>query len=433
MKKAWAGLVLVGAIIVGPLSVSASAASPPVVEVQTSVAVDLSNTGGVQTQVESLALRCRLVDHHLQPDRNRLRLRRLRALSPSGECDRHRRRRHGLSGRSGSGHRQRRHRGGIQKGHDRSVLRPRQERGHTNQFYIDPGATIRAVEGGPVQAPGTTASKPKVVEARTTTNTPLAENSFGAVISITLPKGKWALKANGSAVNFGDFDFAACTIDSSAASVSENFVDAGSDATDAAATDIDLEAEASVPAGGASVTLYCEAEFTNSTYIDAGATLTATKTAATVVQVPENTAISDTGGTPTTMVTQTMPAGAWRITSAVGFGFRNPNNSWGGSPDFVRCELQSGKHVIGSGADAADHLAGQHPADRKQRHLHVLRFMDAQGSVLPRHDQHRSWPLDRQRRESRRDQPRSHRLRSTASVMATERCQTGRQVDAHTV
>ena len=97
------------------------------------------------------------------------------------------------------------------------------------------------------------------------------------------------------------------------------------------------------------MTLYCEAEFTNSTYIDAGATLTATKTAATVVQVPENTAISDTGGAPTTMVTQTMPAGAWRITSSVGFGFRNPNNSWGGSPDFVRCQLQAGKHIIGSG------------------------------------------------------------------------------------
>ena len=59
-------------------------------------------------------------------------------------------------------------------------------------------------------------------------------------------------------------------------------------------------------------------------------------------------AISDTGGTLTTIATKTMPAGSWRITSEVGFGYRNPNNSWGGGADFVRCELQAGAHVIGS-------------------------------------------------------------------------------------
>jgi hypothetical protein len=349
MIKQWAGLVLVSAIIIGPLSGSAWAASPPVAQAQTNVAVDLNNTGGVQTQVESLVLdsgswtvtsnltaidfgsgdfvRC-----HLQAG----------ATDIDGGATVF------LSDRvagivnAGTVVASKKVTIGLFCDHDRNAAT-------ANQFYIDPGATITAVEGGPIQAPGMTVSKPKVVEARTTANTPLGENSYGAVTSVTLPKGKWALKANGSAVNFGDFDFASCTIGSSAGSVSENFVNAGSDATDAAATDIDLEAEASVPAGGASVTLYCQAEFTNGTYIDAGATLTATKTAATVVQVPESTAISDTGGTATTMVTQTMPAGAWRITSSVGFGFRNPNNSWGGSPDFVRCELQAGKHVIGSG------------------------------------------------------------------------------------
>jgi hypothetical protein len=349
MKKLWAGLVLVGAIIVGPLSVSASAASPPVVEVQTSAAVDLSNTGGVQTQVESLVLSSGswtitsnltaidfgsgdFVRCHLQAG----------ATDIDGGAtvflaDR-------VAGivNAGTVVASKKVTIGLFCDHDKNAAT-------ANQFYIDPGATIRAVEGGPIQAPGSTVPKPKVVEARTTTNTPLVENSLGAVTSVALPKGKWALKANGSAVNFGDFDFAACTISSSAGTVSENFVDAGNDGTDAAATNIDLEAEASVPAGGAVETLYCEAEFTSNTYIDAGATLTASKTAATVVQVPENTAISDTGGTPTTMVTQTMPAGSWRITSAVGFGFRNPNNSWGGSPDFVRCELQAGKHIIGSG------------------------------------------------------------------------------------
>lgn len=125
-------------------------------------------------------------------------------------------------------------------------------------------------------------------------------NAGTVVASKKLTIGLFCDHDKKAAINFGDFDFAACTIGSSAGSVSENLVDAGSDATDAAATDIDLEAEASVPAGGALVTLYCQAEFTNTRYIDAGATLTATKTAATVVQVPDNTAISDTGGMPTT-------------------------------------------------------------------------------------------------------------------------------------
>ena len=203
---------------------SASAASPPVVEVQTSAAVDLSNTGGVQTQVESLVLSAGswtvtsnltaidfgsgdFVRCHLQAG----------ATDIDGGAtvflaDR-------VAGivNAGTVVASKKVTIGLLCDHDKNTAT-------ANQFYVDPGATITAVEGGPIQAPGTTVSKPKVVEARTTTNTPLGENSYGAVTSVTLPKGKWALKANGSAVNFGDFDFAACTISPSAGTVSENFV-----------------------------------------------------------------------------------------------------------------------------------------------------------------------------------------------------------------
>ena len=349
MMKQWAGLVLVGAIIVGRLAAPASAPSPPVVQVQTSAAVDLSDTGGVQMQVESLVLSAGswtitsnltaidfgsgdFVRCHLQAG----------ATDIDGGAtvflaDR-------VAGivNAGTVVASKKVTIGLFCDHDKNAHA-------TNQFYIDSGATITAVEGGPIEAPGLSASKPKVVEARTTSTTPLSDSSYGAVTSVTLSKGKWALKGNGSAINFGDFDYAHCYMSSSAGSVSLNVVEAGNESADAAATDIDLEAEASVPAGGATATLYCKSEFTNGVYIDAGATLTATKTAATVVQIPENMVISDTGGMPTTMASQTMPAGSWRITGAVGVGFLNPDSSWGGNSDFVRCELQAGKHIIGSG------------------------------------------------------------------------------------
>lgn len=96
-----------------------------------------------------------------------------------------------------------------------------------NQFYIDPGATITAVEGGPIEAPGVTASQPTVVEGRSTANTPLAENTFTPVTTVTLPKGKWAVHANGSGVNFSDFDWAYCVVDTSAGSVSDDYSEAG--------------------------------------------------------------------------------------------------------------------------------------------------------------------------------------------------------------
>ncbi len=347
MKKLLLGLVLIGGAVVGPLAASASATSPPVVQVRTAAAVDLSNSGSTQTQVESQVLsagswtitsnltainfgtgdfvRCHLQSNSTTIDGGAtvFLANRVAGIVNAGTVVTTKKSTIGLFCE-----------------HDKNAAT-------ANQFYIDPGATITAVEGGPIEGPGSSVPKPTVVEARSTANTPLAENSLVPVTSVTLSKGKWALKTNGSGVNFSDFDFVACTMGTSAGSVSDNFADAGTDGTDAAAADLDLEAKASVPVSGATVTLYCESEFSTTPYIDAGATLTATKTAATVVAFSPM-AISDTGGALTTIASKSMPAGAWRITSEVGFGYRNPNNSWGGGADFVRCELQAGAHVIGS-------------------------------------------------------------------------------------
>jgi hypothetical protein len=347
MKKLLFGLVLVSGAVVGPLATSASAASPPVVQVDTAAAVYLSNSGSAQTQVESVVLSAGswtitsnltainfgdgdFVRCHLQSD----------STTIDGGATVFLANRVANIVNAGTVVTSKKSTMALFCEHDKSAA-------IANQFYIDPGATITAVEGGPIEGPGSSVSKPTVVEERSTASTPLSENSLAPVTSVTLPKGKWVLKANGSGVNFSDFDFVACTMGTSAGSVSANFADAGTDGTDAAAADLDLEAKASVPAGGATVTLYCESEYSTSPYIDAGATLTATKTAATAVAFSPM-AISDTGGTLTTIAVKTMPAGSWRITSEVGFGYRNPNNSWGGGADFVRCELEAGAHVIGS-------------------------------------------------------------------------------------
>lgn len=347
MKKQGAGLILVGAMIVGPLAVSASAASDPVIQLQTSAAVDLSNTGGVQTQVESVVLskgswtitsnldainfgagdfvRC-----HLQSD----------ATAIDGGATVFLANRVANIVNSGTVVTTKKSTIALFCEHDKNAAT-------ANQFYIDPGATITAVQGGPIEAPGVTASQPTVVEGRSTANTPLAENTFTPVTTVTLPKGKWAVHANGSGVNFSDFDWAYCVVDTSAGSVSDNYSEAGTEGTDAAAAEIDLEAKVTVPTGGATVTLNCDSDFSTSPYIDAGATLIATKTGATVVAVPQ-VEISDTGGTLTTLATKTMPAGSWRITGEVGIEYRYPNNSVGGARDFVRCELQANGHIIGS-------------------------------------------------------------------------------------
>ncbi len=143
-------------------------------QAQTSVAVDLNNTGGVQTQIESLVLNSGswtvtsnltaidfgsgdFVRCHLQAG----------ATDIDGGAtvflaDR-------VAGivNAGTMVASKKVTIGLFCDHDKNAAT-------ANQFYIDPGATITAVEGGPIQAPGMTVSKPKVVEARTTANTPWA-------------------------------------------------------------------------------------------------------------------------------------------------------------------------------------------------------------------------------------------------------------------
>jgi hypothetical protein len=81
--------------------------------------------------------------------------------------------------------------------------------GSLGQFYIDPGATVTAVKGGPISAPGITSSgAPVVVESRTTASVPLANTGTAPVTSVPLAAGTWAITANASAVNFSDFDWA---------------------------------------------------------------------------------------------------------------------------------------------------------------------------------------------------------------------------------
>jgi hypothetical protein len=347
MKKQWAGLVLVGAMIVGPLIGSASAASDPVVQVSTSAAVDLSNSGGVQTQVASLVLakgswtitsnlsainfgagdfvRCGLQSDGTAIDGGATVFLANRVANVVN---------------AGTVVATKKTTITLLCEHDKNAAT-------ANQFYIDPGATITAVEGGPIKAPGISASQPTVVEGRSTASTPLAENTFTPVTTIKVPQGKWEVHANGSGVNFSDFDLAYCVVDTSAGSISDNYTEAGTEGTDAAAADLDLEAKVTAPASGATLTLNCDSDFSTTPYIDAGATLIATKTASTVVAVPQ-VEISDTGGTLTTLATKTMPAGSWRITGEVGIEYRYPNNSVGGVRDFVRCELQANGHIIGS-------------------------------------------------------------------------------------
>lgn len=347
MKKRWASLVLGGAMIVGPLAASASAASDPVVQVQTSAAVDLSNTGGVQTQVESVVLSkgSWTITSNLSAinfgagDFVRCDLR-SDATAIDGGATVFLANRVANIVNAGTVVTTEKSTIALFCDHDKNAAT-------ANQFYIDPGATITAVQGGPIKAPGVSASQPTVVEGRSTASTPLAENSFTPVTTIKVPQGKWAVHANGSGVNFSDFDWAYCVVSTSSGSVSDNYTEAGTDGTDAAAADLDLEAKATVPASGATLTLNCESDFSTTPYIDAGATLIATKTAATVVDVPQ-VEISDTGGTLTTLTTKTMPAGSWRITGEVGIEYRNPNNSVGGVRDFVRCQLQANGHIIGS-------------------------------------------------------------------------------------
>lgn len=101
------------------------------------------------------------------------------------------------------------------------------------------------------------------------------------------------------------------------------------------------------------MTLLCQSDFGNDVYLDPDATLTATvvPTATNLVTHPiGQVALPDAGGAGTDVVSQHMAAGAWRITTQVISGLRNPNNSYGGGSDFVRCRLWANGTSIDGGA-----------------------------------------------------------------------------------
>jgi hypothetical protein len=226
--------------------------------------------------------------------------------------------------------------------HDHNAVSP-------GQFYIDPGATVTAVRGGPISAPGVTSSgAPVVVESRTTASVTLANTGSALVTSVSLAAGTWAITANASAVNFSDFDWASCYL--TATSGTGTSVGTGGD--DSTVSEVDVEASANLPLGGL-VALVCRSTFASNVYIDAGATLTATKVASSAMKsaVIPQTALPDVGGSQEAVLTQKVPAGAWRVRTEVQAGNMFSNGGFGGDvSDFIRCSLSANGAPIDDGA-----------------------------------------------------------------------------------
>ena len=227
--------------------------------------------------------------------------------------------------------------------------------GSAGQFYIDPGATLTAVKGGPISGPGVApAGTPTVVESRSTSQVSLLDDQSEPVTSVNLTPGTWAVTAKASAVNFSSLDWATCFVTLTSGGTATNsapFVGVGG--ADSVVSVVDVEDAATVPSGGATMTLNCDSSFANDVYIDPGATLTATKVAPTALSdvLIGQVALPDTGGQAKAVSTQkNFPAGAWRVRTQVLVGFRNPNNSWGGGRDFVRCTIKAKGASIDGGA-----------------------------------------------------------------------------------
>jgi hypothetical protein len=226
----------------------------------------------------------------------------------------------------------------------------------SGQFYVDPGATLTAVDGGPIDGPGAAVtSKAAVVESRSTASADVDNGSLTTVTSVTLPKGTWAVTATLSAVNFSDDDFVGCEVDAAGNSVESSGyaeVDVGS-TSNALVTGLDVEAEVTVSAKSEVASLDCGTAFSDTSYLDAGATLTATKVAASAVQfqdVPATT-LPDAAGGSATVFTTSMPAGSWRVRSSVPFGNQASNGGIEDGPqDFLRCGLRANGNAIDGGA-----------------------------------------------------------------------------------
>jgi hypothetical protein len=223
------------------------------------------------------------------------------------------------------------------------------------QFYLDPGVTLTAVRGGPIQSPTVhTSATPTVVESRTSSAVSLVKTTMTPVTSVTLPPGTWAATANASAVDFAGFDWANCYLAvSSGGGISSSGPSVGVTPTDSSVSGVTVEATATIPAAGGTVALMCDSSFTNDVYLDPGATLTATfvPTASGVKTHPiGQVTLPDPGGTGASVMSQAMPAGAWRIETEVTAGLRAPNNAYGPGTDFVRCTLWANDTKIDGGA-----------------------------------------------------------------------------------
>jgi hypothetical protein len=233
--------------------------------------------------------------------------------------------------------------------------------GHDNfapspgQFYVDAGATVTAVRGGPISAPGiTTSGAPTVVESRSSSSTSLSVGALTTVTSVHLGQGTWALIGNGSAVDFvPGGDDAICALQSSGATVKSGFPEVDLGEPDALVSNLEVDGTVTEPTAGGTADLVCAAAFANDQVtMDPGASLTATKvTPTTVAYIASKTvALADAGGVQKTVVTKVMPAGAWRVRSVTEVGNHNPNNSWGGNSDFLRCGLRANGIPIDGGA-----------------------------------------------------------------------------------
>jgi hypothetical protein len=222
-----------------------------------------------------------------------------------------------------------------------------------SQFYLDPGATLTAVEGGPIRSAAAAASAgPNVVQKRTPAQTALSPDTSTLVEQLRVPAGTWAFHTNLSVVNFGDFDFAGCELfgPTGTGDVGEQQVVVGGD-PDVVVSNIAMQG-ARTYTKATTVKLTCSAAYTDSVYVDPGATVIATRVAPADVVFDFDTkgVLSDTGGVTTTVFHRSMPAGAWRVSSAQTGELSNPNHSIGGGTDFVRCGLYAGGTRIDGGA-----------------------------------------------------------------------------------
>ena len=226
----------------------------------------------------------------------------------------------------------------------------------SGQFYVDPGATLTAVKGGPISAPGIPHSgQPTVVEARSATSKALVTHDLQTVTSVHLGQGTWALTGNGSGVDFaGNSDAAVCTFFAPGESAgSFGFIQVFVGNPDSLVANLAVDGTVTEPASGGTVDFVCEAGYNDNTVtVDQGATLTATRVTASTVQAGAvgTVALPDAGGTTKPVVTRHMAAGAWRIRSGIPVGNHDANNGWGGGRDFLRCTLRANGVSIDGGA-----------------------------------------------------------------------------------